>query len=74
MDIHFFVSKPGKKAMWTLSQMESFNFTQICINGKYVPARPENYRPRMCSLLRRLYYAWYVITGTAETFSWPEGQ
>ena len=74
MDIRFFISKPGKKAMWTLSQMEVFNQNQACINGKYVPARPENYKPRCCSLLKRIGYAWQVVIGRAETFIWPEGQ
>jgi hypothetical protein len=63
-----------RKAMWTIDQLVDSNDMQVCINGKYVVSRPENYKPRMCSLLRRIGYAWQVIIGAAETFSWPEGQ
>ncbi len=42
------------------------------INGKWVPARPINYRYR--SLLERIREAWAVFAGKADAFLWPEGQ
>jgi len=45
---------------------------QACINGKWVSARPENYKFR--SLTEKIKEAWAVFTGKAEAFKWPEGQ
>ena len=42
------------------------------INGKWVPARPINYRFR--TLRERIRDAWAVFTGRADAFRWPEGQ
>ena len=63
------------KAMWTLKQLlVSAVEHQTAINGKWVSARPENFKPRCCSVLQRLKYAWQVVIGKAETFIWSEGQ
>ena len=59
--------------MHTLEQLlnnSSFTF----MNGKLVPCRPENFKPKYCSIFKRLWYAWYVVCGKAETFVWTEGQ
>jgi hypothetical protein len=61
--------------MWELNNLiEAANSTETEIKGKWVPARPENYKPECCSLWERLGYAWQVVLGKAETFTWPEGQ
>jgi len=62
-------------AMWKLEQLlQSCKETQAQINGKWVPARPENFKPSYLPLRNRLRYAWQVVCGSAETFVWPEGQ
>lgn len=61
-------------AMWTLAQLNNSKNCTTEINGRRVPARPENYKPRMCPVWKRVWYAWQVIKGKAETFTWPEGQ
>jgi hypothetical protein len=64
-----------KKFMWELKDLiESAESTQTECNGKWIPARPENFKPRYCSIFRRIQYAWQVIMGRAETFIWPEDQ
>jgi hypothetical protein len=61
--------------MWKLKQLcVSAVENQVLINGKWVPARPENFKPKYCSIFQRAKYAWQVIVGKAETFTWPEGQ
>lgn len=45
---------------------------QTEINGKWVPARPENYKYR--TLREKLKDAWWVFTGKADAVVWPEGQ
>ena len=61
--------------MWELRLLlKSCQETQAQINGKWVPARPENFKPSHLPLWKRLRYAWQVIRGSAETFVWPEGQ
>jgi hypothetical protein len=42
------------------------------INGKWVPARPLNYKYR--SFFSKIREAWAVFTGRAAAFRWPEGQ
>lgn len=42
------------------------------INGKWVPARPVNWKYR--TLKQRIKEAWYVFTGKADAFIWPEDQ
>lgn len=59
--------------MYTLKYLQTeVNQTQAEINGKWVPARPENYKYR--SFMERLNEAWGVFTGKFDTFKWPEGQ
>lgn len=60
--------------MWKLEQLREQEVPQTCIKGKWVPSRPENFKPKYCSIWKRLRYAWQVILGNAETFVWPEGQ
>lgn len=57
--------------MWTLKQLQNHN-TQAQINGKWVPARPINYKYR--TLRERLKEAWLVFVGKADSFTWPDGQ
>ena len=57
--------------MWTLRELYDHP-VQAEINGKWVPARPENYKYR--TILQRLREAWAVFVGKAEAFTWPEGQ
>ena len=42
------------------------------INGKWVNARPVNYKYR--SLSEKIRDAWYVFIGKADALIWPEGQ
>ena len=58
--------------MWKLEQIRERDVPQVNINGKWVPARPENYKYR--SLFQRISEAWGVFTGRADAFTWPEGQ
>jgi hypothetical protein len=37
------------------------------IDGKWVVARPENFKPKYTTLLFRLKEAWNVLLGRAET-------
>ncbi|MCK5603390.1 hypothetical protein KAR91_16010 [Candidatus Pacearchaeota archaeon] len=60
--------------MWELKQLQDKDAAQVCINGKWVPARPENYKPKYLSLRERLRIAYNVFIGKAEAFTWPEGQ
>lgn len=61
--------------MWKLIELiKMAQETQTEIRGKWVPAKPENYKPKYCSIGRRIGYAWQVVIGKAETFTWPEGQ
>ena len=59
-------------AMWKLEALLDSANAQCKINGEYVPARPENYKIRYCGIFRRIAFAWQVICGKAETFTWPE--
>lgn len=60
--------------MWTLKQLQNKEMPTVNLNGKWVPARPENYKKDLLSLKVRLKYAWEVFQGKAETFVWPEEQ
>lgn len=72
INLTFYTRSP---AMWKLELLiKSCQETQGCVNGKWVPARPENFKPPLCPLWSRLRYAWQVVCGRAETFVWPEGQ
>jgi hypothetical protein len=59
--------------MWTLrALMDSVGSNSVEINGRWVPARPINWRYR--TLRQRISEAWLVFTGRADAFTWPEGQ
>ena len=61
--------------MWTLEQLrERLDVSQTCINGRWVPLRPENFKKYMMTFWERLYHAWEVFQCRAEAFKWPEGQ
>ena len=57
--------------IWKLEQLQR-NDTEVCINGRWVPARPINWKHR--SLRQRLKEAWAVFVGKAEAFVWPEDE
>ena len=56
---------------WTLKELQNLD-TDAEINGKWVPARPINYKYR--TLKQRITEAWAVFTGRMDSFAWPEGQ
>ena len=57
--------------MWELKfLMEWCEQNHAEINGKWVPARPVQFY----NFFVRLYYAWNVLVGKADSFIWPEGQ
>ena len=56
----------------TLESLQTDDMALTDINGKWVPARPINYKYR--SIQQRFREAWAVFTGRAEAFTWPEGQ
>ena len=62
--------------MYTLRELaHKDSITMSCqaeINGKWVPARGENYK--FDSYWLRLKDAWAVFTRKADAFTWPEGQ
>lgn len=60
--------------MRTLKQLQDPDKPMACINDKWVPARPENYKRRYMSFKRRVRHAWEVFMCRAEAFTWPEGQ
>ena len=57
--------------MYDLKNLQHFDNTAE-INGKWVPARGENYK--FDSFWDRLKDAWAVLTKKADAFKWPEGQ
>lgn len=60
-----------KKAMWRLMELRE-DIPQTCIKNKWVPVRPENFKREYLEIWKRIYYAWQVFKGRAETFTWPE--
>ena len=59
--------------MWKLKKLiEHSNSCHAKINGKWVPARPINYKYR--SFRIKIREAWQVFSGKADTFVWPEDQ
>ena len=59
--------------MWTLKNLLKYcSETQVEINGRWVPARPDNYKYR--TFKDRCLDAWDVFIGKAESFTWPENQ
>ncbi len=57
--------------IWTLKQLQD-SLPMACINDKWVPARPINWKYR--SLRERITESWAVFRGRAEAFTWPENQ
>jgi hypothetical protein len=60
--------------MWKLVDLQYKNLPQTCINGKWIPARPLNYRRKFMPFIDRIKYAWMVFTCKAEAFTWPGEQ
>lgn len=60
--------------MWTLKQLQDPDMPQANISGKWVPARPENYKRKNMGLRMRIKNAWEVFTCRSESFTWPEQQ
>lgn len=59
--------------IWNLKDLlQNVNSTQAEINGKWVPARPLNWKHR--TLRERFQEARAVFSGEAEAFRWPEEQ
>jgi len=59
--------------LYTLKELQDFKcsvYTEI--NGKWVPARPVNWKYR--SIPEKIKEALAVFTGKADAFVWPEGQ
>jgi len=59
--------------MWTLDELRK-PVTEAQINGRWVPARPLNYKKKYMSFRKRIRHAWEVFMCRAEAFTWPEGQ
>lgn len=51
-------------------KIEDLNDTQANVNGKWIPARPENYKYR--SLRKKISDAIAVFNGKAEAVVWPK--
>lgn len=62
------------RLMLDLIEIQGFDDTKSCIDGKYVPARPENFKNRSLTLSIRAKRAWLVFTGKADCFMWPGNQ
>lgn len=60
--------------MWRLDQLREKELPQTYINGKWVPARPNNFKKAHMSFIERVQNAWEVFICRAEAFKWPEGQ
>jgi len=59
--------------IWTLQNLLlTVNSLSANINGKWVPARPINWK--CMSIVERFKAARMVFTGKADAFTWPEGQ
>lgn len=56
---------------WSVDQIK-ISYDQTCINGRWVAARPENWKRR--TLWQRLSEAWKVFTGELDSLRWPCGQ
>jgi len=56
--------------IWTLQNLlASVSTTSVCIDGKWIPARPENWR-----FTNRWKAAWMVLRGKADAVVWPGNQ
>ena len=61
--------------MWNLeSLIEASKHTEANINGKWVPARPLNFKRPYVSLRQRIRDAWEVFWCRAEAVKWPGNQ
>ena len=49
--------------------LDSANRDSVCIDGRYVPARPYS-----GPWTWRIRAAWAVLRGRADAFTWPGGQ
>lgn len=59
---------------WKLEQLvEQTKTVSAHINGRWVPCRPESWGGLYGAWLRAKD-AWSVMTGKADSFTWPEGQ
>ena len=59
--------------MWTLENINKHQNENLGeFNGKWVPARPINYKHR--TFKEKFAEAMAVFTGKADCFIWPEGQ
>ena len=58
--------------IWTLKELQDTNQPITCINNKWVPCRPENWKHR--SLKQKIKESWSVFKGDSEPFKWPENQ
>ena len=56
--------------IWNLKNLIKDDHCLAEINGKWVPARPIQYR----TIRQKIKEAWYVFIGKTESFRWPEGQ
>lgn len=58
---------------YTLKELiNTCNENSAEINGKWVPARPINYK--YSSLKEKLKECWLVLRGKVDTVIWPGGQ
>lgn len=57
--------------MWQLNNLVDSAQSVSCRNnsGNWVPAQPLN---RRINIFERAYRAWWVFTGKADCFTWPE--
>ena len=61
--------------IWTTEQlMEMWTTVSTEINGKWVPARPENTSRYLMPLTMRIRRAWAVFTCRADAFVWPQDE
>lgn len=61
-------------AMWKLESLREKELPSCNVQGKHVPVRPDNFKKNYCNIFRRIKYAWEVVVGKAETFTWPENE
>ena len=47
--------------MWQLNSLSDPDAPKVCINGKWVPARPLNFQKEHTSLVNRIKDAWEVF-------------
>jgi hypothetical protein len=57
--------------MWKIKDLRG-NLPHHEIDGKWVPAKLENFKNKYLSIFKRFKRAWMVFTGKADCFTWPE--